>query len=138
MIDGPADKIIDTMVERGAWCVGTPDDLVAAIKRLDEASGGYGGLLIQTTEWSTREQMLHSYELVARYVMPQFQGSLVNLQQSQALSAQIPDRTERHAVRCACAGAPRLPGPTRPSLSPGLPRMGNTAKWSAIRHVSFR
>ena len=87
MIDGPADKIIDTMVERGAWCVGTPDDLVAAIKRLDEASGGYGGLLIQTTEWTTREQMLHSYELVARYVMPQFQGSLANLQQSQALSA---------------------------------------------------
>ena len=97
VIDGPADKIIDTMVERGAWCVGTPDDLVAAIKRLDEASGGYGGLLIQTTEWSTREQMLHSYELVARYVMPQFQGSLANLQQSQALSART--RTTLKDVR---------------------------------------
>ncbi len=97
VIDGPADKIIDTMVERGAWCVGTPDDLVAAIKRLDEASGGYGGLLIQTTEWTTREQMLHSYELVARYVMPQFQGSLANLQQSQAVSARA--RTALKDVR---------------------------------------
>ena len=88
VMDGPADKIIDTMVERGAWCVGTPDDLIAMMKRLDEDSGGYGGLLIQATEWGTREQVLHSYELVARYVMPHFQGSLVNLETSQARSAE--------------------------------------------------
>lgn len=77
VVDGPADRIINEMVERGAWCVGTPDDLVAYIKQLDEKSGGFGGVLIQATEWGTREQVLHSYELIARYVMPQFQGSLV-------------------------------------------------------------
>ena len=49
VIDGPPDKIIDEMVARGAWCVGTPDDLIAHIKRLDEQSGGFGGLLIQAT-----------------------------------------------------------------------------------------
>ncbi|MEE8303455.1 MAG: LLM class flavin-dependent oxidoreductase, partial [Candidatus Tectomicrobia bacterium] len=54
-IDGPADKIIDKMIEYGAWCVGTPDDLIAHIKRLDEESGGFGGLMIQATEWVTRE-----------------------------------------------------------------------------------
>lgn len=86
-IDGPADKIIDSMVERGAWCVGTPDDMIAHIKRLDEQSGGFGGLMIQSTEWGTREQVLHSYELVARYVMPHFQGSIESLQSSQAWSA---------------------------------------------------
>ncbi len=85
--DGPADKIIDAMVERGAWCVGTPDDLIAHIQRLDEESGGFGGLLIQATEWGTREQVLHSYELMARYVKPHFQGSLVNLQSSAAWSS---------------------------------------------------
>ena len=78
VIDGPADKIIDAMVEKGAWCVGTPDDLIASINELDEKSGGFGGVLIQATEWGTREQVLHSYELIARYVMPHFQGSLVN------------------------------------------------------------
>ena len=83
VFDGPAEGIIDAMVEQGAWCVGTPDDLVAAIKRLDESSGGFGGLLIQATEWGTREQVLHSYELIARYVMPVFQGSLTNLETSQ-------------------------------------------------------
>ena len=91
VIDGPADKIIDAMVERGAWCVGTPEDLIAAIKRLDEESSGYGGLLIQATEWATREQVLHSYELVARYVMPQFQGSLVNLRASEAWASEKAD-----------------------------------------------
>jgi len=87
VIDGPPDKIIDEMVDRGAWCVGTPDDLIAHIKRLDEQSGGFGGLLIQATEWGTREQVLHSYELIARYVKPHFQGSLANLQTSAAWSA---------------------------------------------------
>ena len=80
--DGPADEIIDAMVERGAWCVGTPDDLIAHIQRLDEESGGFGGLLVQATEWGTREQVLHSYELIARHVKPHFQGSLVNLRGS--------------------------------------------------------
>jgi limonene 1,2-monooxygenase len=85
--DGPADQIIDRMVEGGAWCVGTPDDLIAHIQRLDEASGGFGGLLVQATEWATREQVLHSYELIARYVKPQFQGALVNLRTSAAWSS---------------------------------------------------
>jgi limonene 1,2-monooxygenase len=91
VIDGPADRIIDAMVERGAWCVGTPDDLIAHIRRLDEESGGFGGLLVQATEWGTREQVLHSYELIARYVKPHFQGSLVNLRTSATWSAEKRD-----------------------------------------------
>ena len=90
--DGPADKIIDAMVEKGAWCVGTPDDLIAKIRELDESSGGFGGFLIQATEWGTREQVMHSYELLARYVMPHFQGSLVNMDASQEWSASVKDQ----------------------------------------------
>jgi limonene 1,2-monooxygenase len=81
---GSPDRIIDTMIERGAWCVGTPDDLIAHIQRLDEESGGFGGFLVQATEWATREQVLHSYELIGRYVKPYFQGSLANLRTSAA------------------------------------------------------
>ena len=94
---GPQDKIIDAMVESGAWCVGTPDDLVSTIERLDEESGGFGGILVQANEWGTREQVLHSYELLARYVMPRFQGSLKSLRASQAWSAD--KRDELNAVR---------------------------------------
>ena len=86
--DSSVDEIIDAMVDQGAWCVGTPDDLIATMERLDQESGGYGGLLIQAGEWGTREQVLRSYELVARYVMPRFQGSLDSLSASQAWASE--------------------------------------------------
>tara|TARA_Y100000590_G_scaffold254994_1_gene286303 strand:- start:8792 stop:9955 length:1164 start_codon:yes stop_codon:yes gene_type:complete len=82
LFDGPADRIVDAMIDKGAWCVGTPDDLIQYINRLDENSGGFGGLLIQATEWGTREQVFRSYELLARYVMPHFQGTMTSLSES--------------------------------------------------------
>ena len=75
VIEGPLEKVIDGMVDRGAWIVGTPDDCVAGIKSLAEQSGGFGGFLVQTVDWALRDKMLRSYELLARYVMPQFQGT---------------------------------------------------------------
>ena len=75
-LDCPLEKIIDVMVDQGAWIVGTPDDCIEGIKRLEEVSGGFGGLLVQTIDWAPREKLLHSYELLARYVMPVFQGSV--------------------------------------------------------------
>ena len=78
LFDGPLDKVIDFMADAGFWIVGTPDDCIAGIKRLEEQSGGYGGFLVQTVDWAPRDKMLHSYELLARYVMPQFQGSVAS------------------------------------------------------------
>ena len=75
--DGPLEEIIDHMVDQGSWIVGTPDDCIAGIHRLQEQSGGFGGFLVQTIDWAPREKMLHSFELLARYVMPQFQGSVL-------------------------------------------------------------
>jgi limonene 1,2-monooxygenase len=77
--DGPLDKVIDYMVDGGSWVVGTPDDCIEAIERLGERSGGFGGLLVMAHEWAPREKVLHSYELMARYVMPHFQGALTGL-----------------------------------------------------------
>jgi limonene 1,2-monooxygenase len=78
VFDGPLDKVIDFMADAGFWIVGTPDDCIEGIKRLEERSGGYGGFLVQTIDWAPRDKMLHSYELLARYVMPQFQGSVAS------------------------------------------------------------
>jgi limonene 1,2-monooxygenase len=85
------DGIVDGMNERHTWCIGTPEDLVEAIKRLDTESGGFGGLLVQQVDWATREQVMHSFELIARYVKPQFQGSLVGLRDSQAAAERVAD-----------------------------------------------
>ncbi len=91
VFDGPLEEVIDYMVDSGSWIIGTPDDCVEAIKRLDEQSGGFGGFLVQTIDWAPREKMLRSYELLARYVMPQFQGSLVGTQASNQWAAERQD-----------------------------------------------
>ncbi|MGE3912770.1 MAG: LLM class flavin-dependent oxidoreductase, partial [Chloroflexota bacterium] len=80
--EGPPEKLAEKMVESGNWIVGTPDDLVAAINRFDANTGGFGGLLLSANEWASREAILKSYELIARYVMPRFQGSLGGIEDS--------------------------------------------------------
>ena len=77
------EDILPELVERGSWCVGSPDDLIAFIEKLQERSGGFGGLMIQAVEWADQAAVRKSYELLARYVMPRFQGSLVGLEASQ-------------------------------------------------------
>lgn len=77
------DEIAAELVQRGSWCVGSPDDLIAFIEKLQERSGGFGGLMIQAVEWADQAAVRKSYELLARYVMPRFQGSLINLEASQ-------------------------------------------------------
>jgi limonene 1,2-monooxygenase len=90
---------------------------VAGIKRLAEQSGGFGGFLVQTVDWAPREKMLHSYELLARYVMPQFQGTALGTAASnswayerrellmagrmRAIDRARADYTERHAREMA-------------------------------------
>jgi limonene 1,2-monooxygenase len=85
-VPGPRDMVAQQMAERGSWIIGTPDDLVEAIKRLNEISGGFGGMLVWGHEWASREATLRSYELMARHVVPKFQGSLVGLESSNALA----------------------------------------------------
>jgi len=65
---------IDRMIGRGGVIVGTPDDAIARVRELQDATGGFGGMLMLAHEWATREKTLHSYELWARYVAPQFRG----------------------------------------------------------------
>ena len=52
------------------------------IKALQEESGGFGALLMLTLEWTSTEKWYRSLELFARYVMPQFNGSLRGLTNS--------------------------------------------------------
>ncbi len=75
----PSDQIVDFMVDHNQWIVGTPEDCIAGIERLQEISGGFGGFMVMVQDWAPREKVLHSYELLARYVMPHFQGTLANL-----------------------------------------------------------
>jgi limonene 1,2-monooxygenase len=76
----PEDRVVEVLADRGAWLVGTPDDCVAAIERLEELSGGFGGLLVMVQDWATREDQRRSYELLARHVMPRYTGALFGVE----------------------------------------------------------
>ena len=86
--DGPLEKVVDYMAESGSWIVGTPDDCIEGIHRLAEQSGGFGGFLVQTIDWAPRDKMMKSFELLARYVMPQFQGSVASTMASNRWAAE--------------------------------------------------
>jgi limonene 1,2-monooxygenase len=62
--------------------VGTPDEAVETINKLQEVSGGFGCILGLAHEWASREKTLKSYELMARYVMPQVQDTLTWIERS--------------------------------------------------------
>jgi limonene 1,2-monooxygenase len=68
--DGIVDGIVDHMTENHLWIIGTPDDAIEGIKRLQEISGGFGGSMIFVADWASMEKVLHSYELMAHYVFP--------------------------------------------------------------------
>ena len=70
------DTIVDMFNAIGISAVGTPDMAAEAIGRLEKQSGGFGTYLFTAHEWADREATMRSYELFARYVAPQFQGSL--------------------------------------------------------------
>lgn len=81
-VPGPKHLAVDQMIEAGSWVVGTPDDLVAFIRGLQERTGGFGTFLVWGHEWAGPEATLRSYDLLARFVMPELQGSLDGLRAS--------------------------------------------------------
>jgi limonene 1,2-monooxygenase len=66
----------------GAAVVGTPDDLVAAIRKLYELTGGFGVVIGFAHDWANHEATRRSWDLVARYVIPELNGQLRNLHRS--------------------------------------------------------
>jgi limonene 1,2-monooxygenase len=60
--------------DRRDWIIGTPDDAIAQIERMQAETGGFGGLMVTTHEWAGTDKLRRSYELFARYVMPHFRG----------------------------------------------------------------
>jgi limonene 1,2-monooxygenase len=73
-VGGTIDQAIEELVAQGFAVIGTPDDAVAQLERLQEQSGGFGGYLHMATNWASWENTRRSYELFSRYVMPKFQA----------------------------------------------------------------
>jgi limonene 1,2-monooxygenase len=66
----------------GAVVIGTPDDLVAAIRAMQELTGGFGVVLGFAHDWANWEATQRSWDLVARYVVPEVNGATASLRSS--------------------------------------------------------
>lgn len=75
---GPAHDTIEDLIERGEAVVGTPDDAIAQIRRLEEKLPDFGCLLLFDKNWARMEHKKRSLELLMRYVLPEINGDNVN------------------------------------------------------------
>ena len=92
-------EMIAFINESGFGAIGTPDMCTAQIERLHvQSNGGFGAYLMLAHNWADQQATLRSYELIARHVMPRFQGhyqpSINAVQRAQAAR---PALSEVHA-----------------------------------------
>jgi limonene 1,2-monooxygenase len=68
--------------EMAATTIGTPDDLVTTIKNLVKVSGGVGAIIGFAHDWANPENTRRSWDMVARYVVPEINGYIDALRKS--------------------------------------------------------
>jgi limonene 1,2-monooxygenase len=88
-VDGTAFSDLSTGV------IGTPDDLVAKIHKLMELSGGFGCVIGFVNDWANREDTRRSWDMVARYVIPEVNGLLEGYRDSNAYVIEHRDTWKR-------------------------------------------
>lgn len=76
--ESPAHFSIEELIEREEVVVGTPDDAIAQIRRLEQKVPDFGCLLILDKNWAATPHKKHSLEMLARYVLPAINGDNVN------------------------------------------------------------
>lgn len=73
---------VDAIINTGLAVIGTPEDAIAQLERVEKQSGGYGAFLMLDHNWANWDRKRNSYEMIARHVFPKFQGSNINREAS--------------------------------------------------------
>lgn len=81
--DTPEEAVEQAGVEGSGSVIGTPDDLIKAIRDMVKVTGGFGTVIGFAHDWANREATLRSWDLVARYVIPEVNHMLDNYRESQ-------------------------------------------------------
>jgi len=86
--DGQIYKTPDEAVDATAFSgvgnavIGTPDDLINKIQEMINVTGGFGAVIGFAHDWANRENTKKSWDLVARYVIPEINSMLVDYRDS--------------------------------------------------------
>ena len=81
------ETLVDALNASGFAVIGTVEDAINQVERLRQQSNGFGTFLLMGHEWADTAATRHSYELIARYVAPQFQGTSATLTASRDWAA---------------------------------------------------
>ncbi len=65
-----------------ASVIGTPDDLIETILAMQKVTGGFGVAIGFVNDWASPANTVASWDLVARYVMPEVNGQLAPMRES--------------------------------------------------------
>ncbi len=82
------ESLVDALNASGFAVIGTVEDAINQVERLRKQSDGFGTFLFMGHEWADTAPTRHSYELIARYVAPQFQGTSRTLTASRDWAAE--------------------------------------------------
>ena len=124
------DEAVDVTAfsEDSVAVIGTPRDLVERIEKMIDVTGGFGTAIGFVHDWANRADTLNSWDLVARYVMPEVNGMLDNYRESNkfvienrdtwmragaAIMSKIQENKRAAEAMQAAAGA----GPAKTALS---------------------
>ena len=69
--------------EGAAGVIGTPDDLIETIQNMIKLTGGFGTVIGFVHDWANPKDTFNSWDLVARYVVPEINGFLAGYRESQ-------------------------------------------------------
>lgn len=91
-------EMIEFVNESGFGAIGTPDMAIAQIERLQaQSNGGFGAYLMLAHNWADPAATHKSYELIARHVMPHFQGHHMSTMGAAARAEKLrPELAEVH------------------------------------------
>ena len=83
VFSSPEEAVEQTAFGEGSVnVIGTPDDLVQRIRDLQEVTGGFGTVIGFCHDWASREDTRRSWDMVARYVIPEVNGMLDGYRES--------------------------------------------------------
>ena len=79
-----ADEAVDAVAFSGVGnaVIGTPDDLINKIQEMFDVTGGFGAVIGCAHDWANRENTKNSWDLVARYVIPEINSMLADYRDS--------------------------------------------------------
>ena len=106
VLGGTAAEMISFINDSGLGVIGTPDECAAQIDRLiKQSNGGFGCYLMLAHNWANPPATARSYELIARHVMPVFQGhAQATLDAAERARAARPELAAVHAKAVEAAG----------------------------------